>query len=185
MTFEKAIEILKEKTIYNINCFRYAVMDRYFTLHFSIGNPELKIDLRRKNGDHNYKQFKKYLINQKYYVTNICSEITIRILGYWVLKYNEKILFDSKIGEENAEKLFNFLFQGHKMDDINFGKERIIKIKFSNGMEINIINDEQWDGLLMLLYDNDVFGICNNEGIIGHENTNEKFQVYLGRRIGL
>jgi hypothetical protein len=185
MTFEKAIKILKEKTIYSINCFRYVVMDRYFTLHLSIGNPELKIDLRRKSGDHNYKQFKKYLINQEYYVTNINSEIAVRILGFWVLKYNEEILFDSKIGEENSEKLFNFLFQGHKIDNIKYDKEKIIRIYFSNGMEINIIENEQCEGLLMFSYDNDVLGICNNDGIIEKEDTIEKFEIYLGKRIEL
>ena len=176
--FEKFIESIKEKPIYNVSQPKYK-SNKIFEFGFDIGNPQLKTDLRH-SGDHGFGHLKKYIkmIDQEYFVMSMENEIRLSIFGCWELKYNGKTLIDNKTDEDNTEELFNFIFQGHKINEIKISDEKIIII-LSNKMELNITKENENDGLLVFRYDNNIFGLSNDEGIIGKVKTEKKFSKWI------
>jgi hypothetical protein len=173
--FEKFIENLKKSPIYEVGYPKHK-SNKNLEFDFDIGKPIL-ITNARHSGDHGFGKFKKYLnmINQEYFSMSINKEIRITIFGCWELKYNGKTLIDYKTDEDKIEELFNFIFQGHKINDIKVSNEKIIIIVFSNNMELIITRENNIDGLLYIQFGDTLFGLSNNEGIIEKSKTENKF----------
>ena len=169
MTVDTIISYLIDKQIYEVSCIRYELNPKNSVLEFKVGELKCEIIKNRLGSIHDIEILKNHVIDQEFYETIITSEIQVGLYNFWELRNKNVIFFDSKSDEKDVNRAMNYLFQGHRIIDIKLKNKNDsnIKLLFSNGMEINLLNKDNTEGLFAFYYNNLVYGFSNkNDSIL-------------------